>query len=115
LFSDQEWGGANALYPIDNEHVGVLGHVAFMDKKLHRHYYSMSFILTIPSFNITNYTIIAKRKDFKAGKAKRIDLYDVIFSGGLDKITNNRVNLYVGVSDSHAQCIRIKNPFSLNK
>lgn len=110
LFGDEEWGGANEATPLNKTTLGILGHVACFDKKGNRHYYSMTFELNIDTLEAQNQKIIAVRKDFKPGLAKRPDLEDVVFSGGL-VIKEDKATLYVGISDAEAQFIVIDNPF----
>lgn len=112
LFIDEEWGGANELFKLENNKLGILGHIAMFDELEHRHYYSMVFEYDYINNLVSNYKIIAQRKQFKAGTPKRVDLEDVIFSGGLSVSDTDGYHLYVGVSDTHAQYIKVTNPFS---
>lgn len=109
-FIDEEWGGANAIYPLANGMVGVLGHIANFDSEGNRHYYSMSFTIDPVTATASPMKLIAMRQQFLPGEAKRPDLEDVIFSGGL-AFTDTDVRLYVGVGDSYAQYAVIPNPF----
>ncbi|OTN75484.1 hypothetical protein A5886_000554 [Enterococcus sp. 8G7_MSG3316] len=108
-FSDEEWGGANEIHCIDDK-VFVLGHAAKFDDFGNRHYYALTFELKVPSFEIRSPKIIAERKDFAEGPAKREDLYDVVFSGGIE-IKDDEAMLFAGISDAGAQKIKIENPF----
>lgn len=110
-FTDEEWGGANAVYPIDAEHVGILGHIANFDDEGFRHYYSMSFVYNFKTDKAGPMHLLAMRNEFLAGPTKRDDLVDVVFSGGLEFITDDKVNLYAGISDAEAQVIQKENPF----
>jgi len=106
MFSDDEWGGANDAYLLDNGHIFVLGHIANFDQDGNRHYYAMSFILNPNDLSYTDLKMIAERKDFLDGPSKRDDLKDVIFTGGLAK-ENEKLTLYVGTSDCEVQSIEI--------
>ena len=110
LFSEDEWGGANEARVLNETTLGILGHVACFDNKGQRHYYSMTFKLNINSLEIKQQKLIAIRNDFKPGQAKRADLVDVVFSGGL-VIDEDKAVLYAGISDAQAQYIVIENPF----
>ena len=55
--------------------------------------------------------IIAKREDFPAGVAKRPDLVDVIFSGGIRRLDDGMARLYAGLSDAEAGYVDIPDPF----
>lgn len=110
LFKEEEWGGVNEVRVLNETTLAILGHVACFDNKGHRHYYSMTFNLNINSLEIKEQKLIAIRNDFKQGKAKRPDLEDVVFSGGL-VIDGDKATLYAGISDAQAQYIVIDNPF----
>ncbi|WP_411169761.1 DUF1861 family protein [Clostridium sp. MB05] len=110
LFIDEEWGGANEARPLDSSTLGILGHIACFDNDGNRHYYPMTFKLDINTLKVSEQKLIAIRKDFKPGEAKRPDLEDVVFSGGLI-IEGNKARLYSGISDAEAQFIEIDNPF----
>ncbi|MGV8979869.1 DUF1861 family protein [Clostridium sp.] len=110
LFNEDEWGGANEARVLNETTLGILGHVACFDDKGNRHYYSMTFKLDINSLEIKQQKLIAIRNDFKKGEAKRPDLEDVVFSGGL-VIDGDKATLYAGISDAQAQYIVIDNPF----
>jgi len=110
IFKEEEWGGANEARVLNETTLGILGHVACFDNKGHRHYYSMTFKLNINSLEIKHQKLIAIRNDFKQGEAKRPDLEDVVFSGGL-VIDEDKAVLYAGIGDAQAQYIVIDNPF----
>lgn len=110
LFIDEEWGGANEARVLDNSTLGILGHIACFDKEGNRHYYPMTFKLDINTLEVVDQKLIAVRKDFKPGEAKRADLEDVVFSGGL-VLNGDKATLYAGISDAEAQLIEIDNPF----
>lgn len=116
LFEDQfiaeEWGGANEPHLLSNGLIGVLGHIAYMDKEGNRHYHSMAFALNSDTLEKSPAKIITIRSDFQEGAYKRPDLIDVIFSGGLRRLGNGEAELYVGVSDAEAHMITIADPFA---
>lgn len=110
-FVPEEWGGANEAHLLKNGHVGVLGHIACLDRLGKKHYYSMVFSLDPVTFETTPVKIIAARSDFPVGPGKRPELQDVIFSGGLVREANGRAMLSVGVSDAEAYRIELPDPF----
>ncbi|OMF30827.1 hypothetical protein BK133_16180 [Paenibacillus sp. FSL H8-0548] len=116
LFRDQflkdEWGGANEIHLLKNGFLGVLGHISYTDEEDQLHYHAMSFVLNPKTREKSAVKIIATRSDFPEGPAKRPDLVDVIFSGGLIREPGNRAVLYVGASDTEAHYINIEDPFS---
>lgn len=108
-FGEEEWGGANEIHEINGE-IWVLGHIAAFDPQGNRHYYALSFRVDRKRQALSDAKIIAERKDFAKGPAKRPDLADVVFSGGL-QFVEKQVILYAGISDAGAQKIEIENPF----
>ncbi|WP_172194980.1 DUF1861 family protein [Saccharibacillus qingshengii] len=115
LFRDQfvkeEWGGANEIHMLANGILGVLGHISQRDEDGRLHYHAMAFALNPWTLEKTELKIIAVRSDFPPGPAKRPDLVDVIFSGGLTREEQGRALLYVGASDTEAYRIDIPDPF----
>lgn len=111
LFLESEWGGANEIHLLSNGLLGVLGHIACFDEFGHRHYYSMIFSVDAGTGEASELRIIAERDDFPPGPAKRPDLVNVIFSGGLLRNGGEAV-LYAGVSDAGASCLRLPDPFA---
>ena len=56
--------------------------------------------------------MIAQRADFPDGPAKRPDLVDVLFSGGMVRLGEGRARMYVGLSDAQAGSVELPDPFS---
>ncbi|WP_420851044.1 DUF1861 family protein [Paenibacillus alba] len=116
LFRDQflkdEWGGANEIHLLQNGYLGVLGHISYTDEEGRLHYHAMSFVLNPWTREKSPVKIIATRSDFPDGPAKRADLADVIFSGGLVRKACSLVDLYVGASDTEAHYMEIADPFT---
>ncbi|RUS43272.1 DUF1861 family protein [Cohnella sp. AR92] len=110
-FLKVEWGGGNEAHLLRNGRIGVLGHIACMDDGNIRHYYPMAFGFDPQSRTATPIRIIASRDMFPDGPAKRLDLVDVLFSGGLVRHGDGTATLYSGVSDAEAHRIEIEDPF----
>jgi len=110
-FKEDEWGGCNELHLLESGYVGVLGHIACFDEDENRHYYPMAFAFDPSTETFSDMKIIAARADFLAGEAKRVDLEDVVFSGGLVRMESGRALLYAGISDAEAQKIEVDDPF----
>ncbi|QNK59000.1 DUF1861 family protein [Paenibacillus sp. PAMC21692] len=110
MFIDEEWGGANEAHLLANGLIGVLGHIAWFDEDGYRHYYAMTFALNPDTLERTPLKLVAERSDFPDGPAKRGDLQDVIFSGGLIRNGNGWADLYVGASDAEAYVIAVPDP-----
>ena len=103
IFNDQfileEWGGCNQLFMLDDGNVGILSHIARFDEAGNRHYYSSAFCMNPQTGEHTPMKLIAVRDNFALGAAKRKDLTDVIFSGGLERNKNKKAMLYCGVNE----------------
>ncbi|MGP4074828.1 DUF1861 family protein [Halobacillus sp. K22] len=111
-FTEEEWGGVNDLHLLENGKIGVLGHIASFDEQGDRHYYPFTCIYERQTNQLVGMNIIATRNDFPEGPAKRPDLKDVLFSGGLVQLEGGKAELYVGVSDAEAHKAVILNPFT---
>ncbi|BBI35692.1 DUF1861 family protein [Cohnella abietis] len=110
-FLPEEWGGANEAHLLPGGMIGVLGHIARMEENNIRHYYPMVFAFDPENQRHTPIKLIATRSMFPDGPAKRPDLEDVIFSGGLVRHKDGTASLYTGVSDAEAHVIVIPDPF----
>jgi hypothetical protein len=109
---DAEWLGANEAHRLSNGLLGVLGHIAYFDQNEHRHYYPMVFSVNPRTGAASPPEIIACRADFPQGPAKRPDLVDVMFSGGLVRHGEGTATLYAGLSDAEAGSILLPDPFA---
>jgi len=106
-----EWGGVNESHLLASGMIGVLGHIACMEQNNVRHYYPMVFGFDPVKRKPTPIKLLAERSMFPDGPAKRPDLQDVLFSGGIIRMENNKARLYTGVSDAEAHMIDIDDPF----
>lgn len=109
-FLPEEWGGANEAHLLSNGLIGVLGHIACMESSNIRHYYPMTFAFDPSTRVYSPIKLIAARDMFPDGPAKRVDLHDVLFSGGLVRCEGGLAKLYTGVSDAEAHVIEIPDP-----
>ena len=110
-FTDAEWGGVNEIHLLQGGLVGALSHIACFDEAGDRHYYASCFAMNPVTRECSDMKIIACRDDFPAGDAKRPDLMDVLFSGGLIRHGDGMATLYCGVSDAEAHRLRLPDPF----
>lgn len=110
-FLDEEWGGVNEVHHLKNNLLGILAHIAAFDQDGNRHYYPMSFAFNYSTEKASDIKIIAQRSDLPEGPAKRKELEDVLFSGGLVRKDSGLAELYLGVSDVEAYKLEIEDPF----
>jgi Protein of unknown function (DUF1861) len=122
IFHEDEWGGANHLYELQNGWIGVLGHIAYRDKKtLKRTYCGITFELEPNTLETHSYRIVAHSSLFRDIKPWIKDLPSAIFPGGF--VTNDAnfnsltfdvsvVKLITGVNDNGPGIVTIKYPFS---
>jgi hypothetical protein len=111
LYDDHCWGGANQIHILKNGWLGILGHVAIMSEQTIRHYYGMTFAINPITKENTAMKIICQRTDFANGPAKRPDLIDVVFVGGITRNNDKTATLYTGVSDAEAHLAIMEDPF----
>lgn len=107
---NEEWVGTNDAFYLGNGVIGVLGHLAYEDKKSNLHYSAIVFKFNINEFRAFGFKIIARRKYFPYSKIKSERTKDVIFPGGFE-FKGKKVILYCGLSDAAVGTIEIVNPF----
>lgn len=112
LFAPGEWGGANALYLLENGNIGVLAHIAYMDEEGNRHYYPVTFEYNRKTRKATPPKIIVTKDNFPDCEPKKGDLDDVAFAGGLDIRDNGTTIFYGGLKDARSCKAEIPYPFS---
>jgi hypothetical protein len=111
-FTDVEWGSVNEAHQLRDGRLGLLGHIAWMEKGEIRHYYAMAFAIDPDTREVDPVRIIAVRSQFPDGPAKRHDLVDVIFAGGLVRHWDGTATLFTGLSDAEAGYVRILDPMA---
>jgi hypothetical protein len=111
-FTDTEWGSVNEAHLLRDGRLGLLGHIAWMEAGEIRHYYAMVFAIDPATGQTDPVRIIATRSQFPAGPAKRHDLVDVIFAGGLVRHWDGTATLFTGLSDAEAGWLRIPDPLA---
>jgi len=115
MYVPDEWGGANDAVALGDDRVGVLAHIARFVGDV-REYYPLTFEVDLRSREWSSPRIPFARSDLPAGPAKRPDLVDVVFPGGMIPDTTpdgTRVaRIYCGVGDAQAQKVTIAWPFS---
>jgi hypothetical protein len=105
----EQWWGANAVYRLDRNTLGVLGHIAKFEGDT-RHYYPIAFVFDrLRRRIVRGPEIIADRSCFPPHRAKRADLENVIFPAWLDQ---PRGVLCGGLSDAAIGVVNIEDPFA---
>ncbi|MFA5005888.1 MAG: DUF1861 family protein [Candidatus Izemoplasmatales bacterium] len=110
-FPEGCWGGVNQILPLEGGLLGIVGHIATMSEGDVRHYYGMTFVFDPATRRSTEVNILCERRDFTPGAAKRPDLVDVVFAGGLVRHGNGTATVYVGLSDAEAHAAIVDDPF----
>jgi hypothetical protein len=111
-FAETEWGAVNEVHLLRDGRLGLLGHIAWMEAGEIRHYYAIVFAIDPQTGRTDPVRIIATRAQFPAGPAKRPDLVDVIFAGGLVRHWDGTATLFTGLSDAEAGYLRIPDPMA---
>ena len=114
-FLDDEWGGANQIVRLGVHRLGVLGHIARFDDRGDRHYYPIAFEIDVASGHVSPARILFERGDLPPHMrepAKRPDLRDVLFSGGIVR-HGDTATIYVGAGDKVAYAVTIRDPFGV--
>jgi len=105
------WCGTNAAYLLEDGRIGVLAHRAYRDESGF-HYEAGTFKVDPDSLDYTPFRTIVTRDDFPPTEAKREELIDVVFPGGLVKRDLQRWTLYAGLSDTNTGRLDLNDPFS---
>lgn len=116
-FTDEEWGGANQIIRLGVHRLGVLGHIARFDDRGDRHYYPITFEIDLASGHVSPARILFERSELPPhmhAPAKRPDLRDVLFSGGIIQHADATATIYVGAGDKVAYAVTIGDPFGVS-
>ncbi len=109
---DDDWLGANELHVLGNDRIGVLAHVARFDEAGARAYYPAVFEIDLSTGRASSLRLLFERANLPAGRSKRPDLQNVIFSGGLERHGDGTATAYVGAGDAETFRVRIPDPWS---
>lgn len=112
LFQELEWGGVNQAYLLDTGKIGAIGHLSYKEND-QSIYMVMSFVLDPKTTQVYDYKIIATRKDFPSGPAKKAHLHECCFPSGIVCLEGNedKCFLYSGIGDTQEGVVRIPYPF----
>lgn len=115
----EEWGGVNEVIPLHNGKLGILKHIARWSPRKNpgikvRNYYPATFIFDPYNLYATPVRIVLERLDLPNGlngAAKRPDLINVLFPGGILRNGNGTATIFIGAGDAEVYSIRIRDPF----
>jgi hypothetical protein len=122
-FAKDDFGGVNEAYLLENGEIGVLGHIAYVERRGiayysdKKHYYATAFKFNPETYQISDLKIIATRANFPDGQTKELSgrdpnfLKDVIYPTGIRNIGDGTAILYAGLSDKEAGKVEIPYPF----
>ncbi len=115
LFDDDQWGGCNQAYLLNDGLIGVIGHKCYKEKDETGQeiltYLNISFIFDPKKHVASEEKIIGTRHCYPDGPAKLPNLKDCAFTSGIVPRTDGKVDLYSGISDTEQARIVINNPF----
>jgi len=114
LFRENDWVGPNEQQLLANGFVGILGHIAHIDRYPNEelHYQAMTLTINPANGDASPITIIASREDFPDGPAKCYPKHsDVCYPSGLIPLSNRLGVLYSGLSDTQEGSKIINWPF----
>lgn len=111
LFDNGEWGGCNQAYLLDSGLIGLIGHKCYRVDEL-QVYFNIALVFDPIKFRFIHEAIIATRKSYPDGPAKRPNLTDCAFSSGIALRPDGLVDLYSGIGDTEVGRVAIPNPFA---
>ncbi|KKQ74662.1 MAG: hypothetical protein US94_C0001G0063 [Berkelbacteria bacterium GW2011_GWB1_38_5] len=111
-FAEKEWGGINYATQLEDDRIGVIGHIAhFQDGK--KNYYAFEAIYDPQTGEMSEAQIIAAASDLSPElgvKPIKKDLGLVTFPGGIYKNKERKTILVCGVADDCAAQFPLKKP-----
>ncbi|MEO5646686.1 MAG: DUF1861 family protein [Candidatus Paceibacterota bacterium] len=136
FFNNNEWGGVNSVYQLEDGWLGVLGHIAYYSEhktdespdRAHtdehmRKYAAIAFEFNPKTNAVTHPVIILARNNLATEvRAKREDLHNVIFPGGFVFLRRaealaeagsdiENVLFFYGLGDAHVGVSELPYPF----
>jgi len=116
MFNDGEWGGCNHCYPLDTGLIGIIGHKSYKDINVQGEeldiYVNVSFVFDPKTHQILDEKIIATRKSYPPGPAKKPNLTDCVFTSGIVMRKDGMADLYSGLGDTQTGRAIINYPFA---
>ena len=115
MFGKGEWGGCNQCYRLDSGLIGIIGHKSYVEVVPGGEdlsvYVNVSFVFDPKSHKLLDEKIIATRKSFPQGPAKKPNLTDCVFASGIVMRPDGKADLYSGLGDIFVGRAVIANPF----
>lgn len=115
LFENDEWGGCNQCYCLENGFIGVIGHKSYKEKNKDGievlSYINISFVLDPVENKAMDIKIIGSRSCYPNGPSKKPELVDCAFTSGIVIRNDGKVDLYSGIGDAEEGRIVIDDPF----
>ncbi len=116
LFDNGEWGGCNQAYLLDSGLIGLIGHKCYKETSATgvelQVYFNIALVFDPKQFRFIHEAIVATRKSYPDGPAKRPNLTDCAFSSGIALRPDGLVDLYSGIGDTEVGRVAIPNPFA---
>lgn len=116
LFDNDQWGGCNQAYLLDNGLIGIIGHKCYRaDNEEGQEiltYMNFSFVYDPEKHEAIGEKIIGTRNCYPDGPAKMPNLPDCAFTSGIVMRDDGKVDLYSGISDCEQGRIVIDYPFT---
>jgi len=115
MFAGGEWGGCNQCYGLDSGFIGIIGHKSYEEAGQNgvnlAVYVNVSFVFDPKAHKIIDERIIATRKSYPDGPAKKPNLVDCVFPAGITMRKDGKADLYSGLGDTLLGRAVIDNPF----
>ncbi|MCL2378407.1 MAG: DUF1861 family protein [Defluviitaleaceae bacterium] len=99
MFSTGEWGGCNQCYLLDTGLIGIIGHKCYEDTDQFV-YVNVSQVFDPTAHKLLDEKIIATRKSYPSGPAKKPNLKDCTFTSGIVMRKDGKADLYGGLGDT---------------
>jgi hypothetical protein len=115
MFARGEWGGCNQCYALDSGMIGIIGHKSYAGQDSLGGelsvYTNVSFVFDPKANSVVDEKILATRKSFPQGPAKRPSLCDCAFTSGIVMREDGLADLYSGLGDTMEGRVAIEDPF----
>ena len=115
MFSKGEWGGCNQCYQLDTGLIGIIAHKSYEGVNTsgvkQAVYVNSSFVFDPKEHKLLDEKIIATRKSYPDGPAKKPNLEDCAFTAGIVMRDDGKADLYSGLGDVYTGRVVIDYPF----